>query len=196
MKIIPLIASGLLAGFTATSALADVTVFEADLLGANELPPVQSPGFGKATVTIDDHDLTMRVQASFSDLLGNVTAAHIHCCTTAPGTGAAGVASPTPSFPGFPSGVTAGSYDQTFDLTQASSWNASFITANGGTTGSAFSALYEALNERRAYFNIHTTSFGGGEIRGTLAPVPEPTTWALLVAGLLPVALKLRRRSA
>lgn len=43
----------------------------------------------------------------FSGLLGNVTASHIHCCTAAAGTSTAGVATMTPTFTNFPSGVAA-----------------------------------------------------------------------------------------
>src|SRR4029077_13146149 len=35
----------------------------------------------------------------------------------------------------------------------------------------ASNALFAALAQGRAYFNIHTTAFGGGEIRGFLVPV-------------------------
>ena len=112
--------------------------------------------------------------------------AHIHCCTAAAGSGTAGVATPVPSFPGFPSGVSAGSYDQTFDLTLGASWNAAFINANGGTTGTAFSALATGLADGRAYLNIHTSFAGSGEIRGFLAPVPEPGSLALMAAGAGP----------
>jgi hypothetical protein len=100
-----------------------------------------------------------------------------------------GVATPTPTFPGFPSGVTSGTYAQNFDLTQASSWNASFIAAQGGTVGGAEAALASGLAGGMAYFNIHTSEFPSGEIRGFF--VPEPST-ALLVGG--GIALLARRR--
>jgi hypothetical protein len=35
----------------------------------------------------------------------------------------------------------------------------------------------------RAYINFHTTQFGGGEIRGALTVIPEPSTIALMAFG-------------
>lgn len=179
-----------------TQAQAAILVYAAILNGASEAPPNASAGTGLATVTIDTTLTTMRVQATFSGLTGNTTAAHIHGPTLLPGAGTAGVITTTPSFVGFPLGVTSGSMDQTFDMTLAGSYNAAFITANGGTTGGAFTALQNSLNARTAYFNVHTSAFPGGEIRGFLATTaPEPT--ALVLMGLGGVAaLTLRRRRA
>ena len=90
-----------------------------------------------------------------------------------------------PTFIGFPEGVTAGSYSQTFDLTEAASWNPAFITNNGGTPAGAESALGLGLASGRAYLNVHSTFAPTGEIRGFLvAAVPEPGTLALLAAAL------------
>lgn len=138
----------------------------------------------------------MRVQFSFSGLLGSTTASHIHCCTVSPVTGTAGVATVTPTFTGFPLGVTSGSYDVTFDMTQAGSFNAAYITANGGTTASAFTALMAGMAAGSSYLNVHTNVFPGGEIRGFLvaASVPEPGTGLLMSAALVGLAVVARRR--
>ena len=170
---------------------AAVTVFTAPLSGAAESPANLSPGTGFAKVTIDSSLFTMRVEANFSGLLGTVTASHIHASATmVPGTGTAGVATMTPTFTGFPSGVTAGAYDVTFDMTLPTSYNASYITNNGGTPGAAFTALQAQMANAQSYLNIHTTAFAGGEIRGVL--VPEPGTTGL--AALAGAGLLIRRR--
>jgi hypothetical protein len=195
MKLSALLAGCLLAAAVAMPAAAQKSVYTAVLDGPSESPTNASPGTGSATVTIDSDLSTMRVQESFSGLLAGVTASHIHCCTTISDTGTASVATRTPTFLDFPSGVTAGSYDRTFDMTLASSYNAPFVTANGGING-AFLALMTGLNGGNAYVNIHTSLFPMGEIRGFLhaAPVPEPETYAMLLAGLAIIGAVARRR--
>ena len=94
------------------------------------------------------------------------------------------VATTVPTFPGFPLGVTSGTYDQMFDMTLASSYNPAFITAHGGTVASAEAALAASLADGTAYLNIHTTVRPGGEIRGfLLQSVPEPSGLILLGIG-------------
>ncbi|MGE0479874.1 MAG: CHRD domain-containing protein [Phycisphaerae bacterium] len=192
MRRIPVLAAIAALAAIALPAQAELLEYTASLSGPAEEPPNASPGTGIALVDIDTVALTVRVQASFSGLIGNVTNAHIHAATAVPGAGTAGVATTTPTFPGFPGGGTSGAYDMTFDMTLASSFNASYVTANGGTVDSARAALFSAIDTGRAYFNIHSTTFGGGEIRGFLTPVPEPTTLALFA--LSGVALLARRR--
>ncbi len=177
----------------AGQAEATTYVFETVLLGANEVPVAATPGTGFARVTINDTLDTMRVEANFSGLLGTTTAAHIHCCAPA-GTNV-GVATTTPTFPGFPGGVSSGTYDNTFDMTNLTSYNGTFVTNNGGTAASAFAALFGGMQAGNAYFNVHSTSFPGGEIRGQLSYVPEPGTWALMIAGFGMAGAALRRRA-
>ncbi len=165
------------------SLSANAIQYSAVLNGAAEAPPNGSSGLGSALVTVDLDLATMRVEATFSDLVGTVTAAHIHCCTADPLAGTAGVATPTPTFPGFPSGVVAGTYDMTFDMSQAASYNAAFVTANGDVSG-AMNALLAGLDGEKAYLNIHSTDFPGGEIRGFLQAVPEPSGAVLMLIGL------------
>jgi hypothetical protein len=159
--------------------------------GANEVGPNSSPGTGFVRVDYNDVAHTLFVQASFSGLLANTTAAHIHSAA-APGFNAM-VATQTPSFAGFPLGVTSGTFSNTFDLTLASSWNPAFITAHGGTPAGAEMFLAQSFRDGTAYFNVHTTMFGGGEIRGNLQVIPAPlAAWA---GGLGFAGVMVRRRS-
>ncbi len=150
-----------------------ITTYTASMNGANEIPPNNSPGTGLARIDVDPVAHTMRVRANFSALLAGVTAAHIHAPTTVAFAGTVGVATQVPTFPGFPSGVTAGVYDMTFDMSQTSSYNPAFLAANGGTAAGAEAALFLAIADGKAYFNIHSTMFPGGEIRGFLACYPD-----------------------
>jgi hypothetical protein len=197
MKLNALIA-GCLFACASVAAVAPVAAqgvaHRAALFGFNEEEPNNSPGSGLAWVTIDHASATMRVQEAFGGLTTGVTASHIHCCTDTPGSGVAGVATTTPTFTGFPSGVTSGIYDHTFDMNLESSYNASFIAANGGTVEGAFDALVTGLNSGTAYANIHSSMFPPGEIRGFLAPVPEPATYAMFFAGLAMMGALARRR--
>lgn len=178
----------------ASTAHGTITIYGATLSGPNESPPNASAGTGTATVTIDDVANTMLVEVTFSGLTGTTTASHIHAPTAVPLTGTAGVATQTPTFSGFPLGVTSGTYSNLFDLLTASTYNASFVTANGGTTASAESALLSALASGKAYLNIHTTAFPSGEIRGFLVAVPEPATWGMMLLGFGAIGLAFRRR--
>lgn len=145
------------------------------LSGPAESPANASPGTGTTLVTYDSATQLLTVSFSFSGLQGTTTAAHIHCCTAVANTANAGVATQTPTFSGTPLGVTSGTYQNTFDLTQAASWNAAFITANGGTPASAEAAFAAGLLANKTYLNLHTTSFPGGEIRAFLTPQTAPT---------------------
>jgi len=159
-----------------SAARAD-TVFQATLLGANEVPPVSSPGTGFITVDLHDDLVTLDVMETFSGLTAAATAAHIHCC------GPVGmnepVVLPFSAAQGFPFGASSGTFTHTFNLN----------TDLSGITPATFVA---GLQSGQAYANIHNDPNLGGEIRGQLAAVPEPRAFFAL-AGCLIVLGVMRR---
>jgi hypothetical protein len=187
-RLLSVVLACFLLGLSSLSARATIFSYRVTLDGPSESPPNTSTGFGLGEIDYNDVLHQLVVGFYFSNLLGTTTASHIHAATASPFTGTAGVATTTPTFAGFPLGVTGGTYTNTLDLTQASSWNPAFVTANGGTTASAEAALAAAMASGRAYLNVHSSFAPGGEIRGFLVAIPEPsgvTLLALGVAGLI-----------
>lgn len=178
--------------FSIAGAAQAATIYKTTLSGTNENPSNFSPGTGFATLVVDTVAHTMSLSVTFQDLVGLTTASHIHCCAPAPNN--VGVATQTPTFTGFPTGVSSGTYFNVFDLTLLSTYNAPFVTANGGTAAGAEAALFAGLNAGQAYLNLHSTAYPGGEIRGHWSAVPEPGTWALMITGFGLAGAAVRRR--
>lgn len=176
----------------ATAAQAHITLFQ----GSFAPEAAGATGNGSLTLEYDADVHTLNIAATWAGLSGSTSNAHIHCCTTNPNTGTAGVAlAQSGLLPGFPLGVKSGSYNRLIDLTLASQYSAGFITASGGTTALAESRLISNLASGQAYFNIHTTPlFGGGEIRAFVTAVPEPQTYALMLSGLGVLGWAARRK--
>jgi len=152
--------------FTATATYAAPVNYVTSLSGPNESPPNASPGTGNASLIVDTATHLWTLHVSFSGLLGTTTASHTHAPTAVAGAGTASVATTTPTYAGFPLGVTSGTYDNVFDMTLASSYNPSYVSGNGGTTASAEAALAAQIAAGKAYLNIHSQTVPGGEIRG------------------------------
>ena len=175
MRALSLSAVALVALAAAMPASAVTTIFFTGLTSAGEPVPT-STATGAAIVSFDDVASTVTVQLSFQGLANSAPFGHIHCCTAVPLTGNASVnlnLTPLPA-------VTTGAYSNVFALTP-----------------SAFSTLFAGTAAGRAYVNIHTPgTYGGGEIRGFLTPVPEPGTYALMLAGVGVLGWAARRRRA
>jgi CHRD domain/PEP-CTERM motif len=168
--------SALFLAAVAAPVHATTTTFIASL-GALGEPVPTSLATGFATVSFDDVLNTVSVQLSFSGLASAAPFGHIHCCTAAPGTGSGPVALGFTNFPAAASGT----------------YSANLTVFSGAST---FATLLAGAKAGTAYANIHTPgTYAGGEIRGFLAPIPEPETYALMLAGLGAVAWAARRRS-
>ena len=178
--------------FAARTADASTITLSGILSAANENPTNSSLGTGFATAIVDNVALTIDLTVVFSGLTGGDTAAHIHCCVAQGGN--TGVATAVPFLPGFPSGVTSGSFNnQTFSLLDPTFYNPAFITNNGGTVALAEPVFLNGLLTGQTYFNIHTAANGGGEIRAFLLTTPEPSTIVLMSGGVAVLLLRHRR---
>ncbi len=185
-----------------TSANAEIFVGLID--GLQENPQVATTGTGNGSAIYNPNTQELAVDVSFSGLVGTTSNAHIHCCATSLGTNSGIAIHFVPH--GFPIGVTSGSFSHTYDLSLASSFDAGYLTASGGTAALARDRLLNAMrvgvandplpgDSSIAYFNIHTSFRPGGESRGNIIPgIPEPTSLLLLMSGLAMVAGWRRKR--
>jgi hypothetical protein len=131
--------------------------FSASLSGENEVPPINTAGAGDFDMTIQPGAITFSL--TFSDLSSPLAVAHLHF---APSKVAGGVMiflcgggnQPTCS------AATSGTITGTITAT-----NVTGPVTQGIAAGDLDSAL-EAVRAGLSYANMHTTNFGGGEIRG------------------------------
>ncbi len=157
--------------------------------------------FGTATFLVNDAMTAMTFTATIfnidftgaqtPDTFDNLVNAHIH-------------ASPTVT-PATTAGVVWGFIGAPFnDIAPNDVVVTPFATGVGGTVsgkwdlpegnGTTLAAQLPNILTGHSYINFHTVQFGGGEIRGNIVAVPEPETYALLLAGLGAVFLARRRK--
>lgn len=154
------------------------TLFDAVLNGSQEVPPNASPATGFGLFELNDAETELAFEISYGDLLTGLTVAHFH-------RGAVGVNGPVVrgisvaegAIPGTTSGLMSGIWKST---------DASPLTP----------ALVADLKAGLIYVNLHTSLFPGGEIRGQIFAVPEPSAIVLSGLGLAVVTVIARRRRA
>jgi MYXO-CTERM domain-containing protein len=126
---------------------------------------------------------TLNITGDFGGLSGTFRDAHIHAA----------------ALPGVNAGVLYGLASQ---ITLSTDLKSGTINAtvqlvdNANNRGFTVAQQLEQLNGGLWYFNVHSSTFTGGEIRGQINPVPEPSTIALGVLGLGALTLWRARRRA
>ncbi|HZZ02375.1 CHRD domain-containing protein [Paraburkholderia sp.] len=135
---------GLALAATLTLAQAAPVSFQVPLTGAQQVPPVQTPGSGSADLTYDASTRVVTWKVSFSGLSSQGTMAHFH--------------GPAPA--GKNAGVKVWlSQKGTMEMTSPLSGQATLSPDDA--------KMFEAGD---MYINVHTKSNPGGEIRGQVVP--------------------------
>jgi hypothetical protein len=151
----------------------------ANLIGFNEVPSVSSVASGQFDAVINDDDSEIAYTLSYSDLEGNVTQAHIHfgqrdvnggitvfLCTNL-GNGPAGTQA-CPASPATITGtITAADVSPVINPANPGADATAAARAQGIGAGE-FAELVRAIRAGVTYVNVHSTKFGGGEMRNQL----------------------------
>ena len=156
------------------------------LRGGNEHPVVVGGGTGGeigSGIVFNDVTLVLTIATGwgvsngFTNLTGAATAGHLH--------------GPTAS-----GGVAAFTQDAAvkYALDSLAGWNPSLSAGGFNGTVTILAGDVVALENGQFYMNVHTAANGGGEIRGYLTVVPEPSSAALLMTGALGMLARRRRR--
>ena len=137
--------------------------FEADLDGAQEVPPVVTATTGEIEVEFNDALTQAAFELKIRDGVA-VTQAHFHCAP-------AGVNGPVMAFL---FGFVPGGFDVDGDLAEFTLTDANIAAVGANcvpTIGMAINNiadLAQAMQDGNIYANVHTVANPGGEVRGQL----------------------------
>jgi len=177
--LLPLIAVGLLA--LVQGSFAATEDFTVSLDGAQDGGGGRQ-GSGSGTLTFDTslNALTFN-NIPWSGLSADSTLSHIHG-PALPGASTGVLYDLTPTYTQVGPGIRSGTFSGTLSLVD-------------GTGNFTIAQQVLQLEGGQWYLNIHSAAFGGGEIRGQIIAVPEPSILALLGLGAGGLLWGWRRRS-
>jgi CHRD domain len=142
--------------------------FRATLKSVNEVPSIISGASGRFRLELDERNSMISWELSYSGLESTVTQAHIHVGQHHTNGGIAVFLCATP-----PTAPASGPIPQTCPAT--SGRISGTIVAGQvigplaqGVSAGEFAALVRAIKSGAAYANVHTQTFGSGEIRGQI----------------------------
>lgn len=137
------------------------------MIGYLEAPPISTPAAGSFEATIDDDANEIRYTLSYSGLEGDVRQAHIHFGQRSVSAGISAwlcetTFNPSPTGPATPDCPQSGTVTGTIRPSDV------IGPAGQGIAAGELAELVAALRAGRAYANVHSSKFPGGEIRGQI----------------------------
>jgi hypothetical protein len=171
----------LLVALAATTCLtlAQAQTFTASMNGAQDGGGARQ-GTGFVTLTLSGN--TLSLNGTYSGITTTMSAGHIH--------GPAGIGTNAIVIYdlialGVLSGTTSGTFNGNVNL---------IASPNANPNYSSIANQITDLNAGLWYLNIHNSTFPGGEIRGQILLIPEPSSLALLGLGAGALLYRLRRK--
>lgn len=170
--------------FSALALMASLSLGHAQGFISN-LDPDQDGGGarqGSGTVNITLTGTTLSLEGAYTGLSSSAAAGHIH----------------GPAKTGSSTGVIydlAGTGVMTKGTSGIYSGSVNLVPLGAGGSYTVAQQITD-LGNGLWYLNIHDSVFGGGEIRGQIVPVPEPSTIALAALGLTSLLAFRTRRTA
>jgi len=133
----------------------------AHLIGFNEVPANVTPASGDFSATIDETAQTIAFTLTFSGLEGTTTASHIHVGQPDVAGGVSAFLCGGGSKPACPASGTVTGTIVASDV---------IGPVPQGIDPGQFDKLVQAIEAGKAYVNVHSSRFPGGEIRGQIKP--------------------------